>query len=353
MSQTQQTETITQRFETLRLKVQDNGKSQLQKPLPYHGSLDKNAFTELTPAIGRQYGPDVQLRDYLNADEQSLRDLAHVVSNRGVIFLKNQTITGEEMQIFLKRFHQVAGAPPSSTLHIHPSINVNGGSDEGIKIQKISSEAQMKAGGRFWRGDKRAFWASEGWHSDVSWEKAPADYSMLKLVTLPDVGGDTMFASGVEIYNRLSPSFAAYLETLEAVHSGEVFIEEVNRNGGKLYQGERGSPFNQNQDLLAVHPVVRTNPATGKKAVFVNRAFTKSIVGLTPFESKNILDFLFDLLNNNHDLQARVRWELHDLAFWDNRGVLHNASYDFTGPRLGERACSVGEVPFFDPKYGQ
>lgn len=83
------------------------------------------------------------------------------------------------------------------------------------------------------------------------------------------------------VYERLSPSFAAYLETLQAVHSGETFIEEVKRNGGGLWQGERGSPFNKNQDLVAVHPVVRTNPVTGKKAVFVNKGFTKSIVGLT------------------------------------------------------------------------
>lgn len=74
----------------------------------------------------------------------------------------------------------------------------------------------------------------------VSWEKAPADYSMLKLVKLPKAGGDTMFASGEAIYERLSPSFAAYLETLEAVHAGSAFLEEVERNGGKLYQGERG-----------------------------------------------------------------------------------------------------------------
>jgi hypothetical protein len=71
--------------------------------------------------------------------------------------------------------------------------------------------------------------------------------------------GDTMFASGEELYNRLSPSFAAYLETLEAVHSGETFILEVQRNGGGLWEGERGSPFNKNQDLTAVHPIVRTS----------------------------------------------------------------------------------------------
>jgi len=345
--------TVTERYHTLRLTVSDGGRTRLRAPIVNGGRLDHFSSFELTPAIGREYTPDLQLQDLIEADDDTLRDFAHIISSRGVLFLKDQKITAEEMQNFLKRFHTVAGAPLSSGLHVHPSINVNGGNDEGLKIQKISSEAQKKAGGKFWRGDQRAFWASGGWHSDVSWEKAPADYSILKLVTLPEVGGDTMFASGEALYDRLSPSFAAYLETLEAVHSGETFIEEVQRNGGKLWEGERGSPFNRNLDLTAVHPVVRTNPVTGNKAIFVNRNFTKRIVGVTPFESNAILDFLFQLLLNNHDLQTRVRWSRNDLAIWDNRSVYHSASFDFAGERLGERACSVGEVPFFDPKYGQ
>lgn len=78
MSQTQQIDTLTESFDTLRLKVPDQGRSKLQKPLTYHGTFDKYSHIELTPAIGRQYGADVQLRDYLDADEQTLQDLAHV-----------------------------------------------------------------------------------------------------------------------------------------------------------------------------------------------------------------------------------------------------------------------------------
>jgi hypothetical protein len=100
------------------------------------------------------------------ADSPANDFMCCTVSSRGVLFLKAQKISAEEMQNFLKRFHTVAGAPKSSGLHIHPSINVNGGSSEGIKIQKISSEAQKKAGGNFWRADGRKFWASEGWHSE-------------------------------------------------------------------------------------------------------------------------------------------------------------------------------------------
>lgn len=89
------------------------------------------------------------------------------------------------------------------------------------------------------------------------------------------------------------------------------------------------SPFNRNLDLTAVHPVVRTNPVTGKKAIFVNRSFTKHIVGVTPFESELILNFLYSILVNNHDVQARVRWEQNDLAIWDNRNTYHSATFDF------------------------
>lgn len=72
------------------------------------------------------------------------------------------------MQTFMERFHQAAGAPKSSGLHIHPSINVQGGDSAGRRYQSISSEAQKKAGGIFWRNDQRRHWASEGWHSEYA-----------------------------------------------------------------------------------------------------------------------------------------------------------------------------------------
>lgn len=79
--------------------------------------------------------------------------------------MKNQSIQSKDMHVFIRRFSKAAGAPASSGLHIHPS-QVNGGSSEGLNVQRISSEAQMKAGGAFWRGDKREFWGSHGWHSE-------------------------------------------------------------------------------------------------------------------------------------------------------------------------------------------
>lgn len=112
----------------------------------------------------------------------------------------------------------------------------------------------------------------------------------------------------------------------------------------------RGAPGNIGQSLEAIHPVVRTHPITGWKGLFVNRNFTKHIVELTPGESANLLNFLFDHVSSNHDLQVRFRWEKDSLAIWDNRCTFHAATADLDdGHRQGTRSISLGERPYLDP----
>ncbi|KAA8894035.1 hypothetical protein FN846DRAFT_456536, partial [Sphaerosporella brunnea] len=169
-------------------------------------------------------------------------------------------------------------------------------------------------------------------------------------------GGDTLWASGYEAYDRLSPSLRAYLETLSAVHNADRFKEIAAQRGDNL-RLNRGSPENNDTSLTTVHPVIRTNPVTGWKSLFVNRGFTKRILGVTLDESRVLLDYLFRLVHDNHDLQVRFRWERYaqgeggDVALWDNRSVFHTATDDYIetkGVRLGDRAVSLGERPFLD-----
>ena len=159
-----------------------------------------------------------------------------------------------------------------------------------------------------------------------------------------------MWASGYETYDRLSPSFAKSLETLEAVNEARFFQAVADSLGNKLREGIRGSPGNIGSHLEAVHPVIRTNPVTGWKAVFVNPNFTKRILGVTRDESDIILKHLFDLVQLNHDLQVRFKWEKNSLAIWDNRSNFHTATFDYgKHRRVGDRVVSLGEKPYFDP----
>ena len=123
----------------------------------------------------------------------------------------------------------------------------------------ISSEKQKKGGGLTHQLSDTSRYASVGWHSDITFEPVPSDYAMLKIHTLPPTGGDTLWASGYELYDRLSPVMASFLEGLTATHDAKFFLDEAARLGNPLRTGIRGSPLNQGADLQAVHPIIRTN----------------------------------------------------------------------------------------------
>jgi len=172
---------------------------------------------------------------------------------------------------------------------------------------------------------------------------------MLKMHTLPPVGGDTLWASGYEAYDKLSPAYKRFLEGLTALHDGN-FFHETARARGLPIQDLRGSPSNIGDDLRAVHPLVRTHPITGFNALYVNRSFTTRILELAKEESDHQLEYLFRHIAENHDLQVRYRWDKNDVAIWDNRSVFHTATNDYHGDRQGNRVVGVGERPFFNKK---
>ncbi|EEB96797.1 hypothetical protein MPER_04001, partial [Moniliophthora perniciosa FA553] len=156
------------------------------------------------------------------------------------------------------------------------------------------------------------------------------------------------WASGYEAYDRLSPAFQRFLEGLTAVHNADFFNVYAQTHGLKI-QDPRGSPENTGSNLTAVHPVIRTNPVTGFKSLFVNKTFTKRILELTPDESDDVLDYLAKHISENHDLQVRFKWQKNDVAIWDNRVTFHTATNDYEGHRQGNRVVSIGEKPYFDP----
>lgn len=139
-----------------------------------------------------------------------------------------------------------------------------------------------------------------------------------------------------------------FLEGLTATHDAQFFLDEARRLGQPLRSCFRGSPLNHGSALQATHPVIRTNPVTGWKSVFVNKGFTKRINGVTKDESDVLLPYLTNLVTQNHDAQVRFHWKKNDLAIWDNRSTWHCATYDYEASRAGDRVCSLGEAPYLD-----
>ncbi|EED82716.1 predicted protein [Postia placenta Mad-698-R] len=321
------------------------------EPLNPTGALDKYDFVDVTPVIGREY-PNVQLTDLLNAEnaDELIRELAITVSQRNVVFFRNQNIDIEQQKKACplgNKLGILSGRPKESGLHIHPTVTTQAKVDSGPEIHVITSAKNKRL--EHQNDFDVSQLASREWHSDITFEPVPSDFAILKIHTLPETGGDTVWASGYEAYDRLSPALAKHLEGLTAIHEASKFKRYVESHGKTLYDGERGNPENVGADLRAVHPVIRTNPITGWKALFVNKNFTRRILELTKDESDATLDYLFKLVNDNHDLQVRFKWNKNDVAIWANSATFHNVTRDYDDLREGDRVVSLGERPYYDP----
>jgi len=153
-------------------------------------------------------------------------------------------------------------------------------------------------------------------------ENVPSDYSFLRMIKHPPTGGDTLWASGVEVYNRMSTKFQKYLQTLTITASQqENFINAEEKGGFELWTEPRGHPLNVGKNFIAKHPVVRTNPVTGLNSIYGVGLHVKQINDVTKSESDYLMKKFLDTIQQNHDLQVRFRWLPKSCAIWDNRSV--------------------------------
>ena len=179
-----------------------------------------------------------------------------------------------------------------------------------------------------------------GWHTDHSYDEIPALGSILYAREVPDVGGDTLFASMYAAYDDLSQGMQRMLENLSAVHSSKhVFGATADRS--EDLSSRIGNAVEATQD--AVHPVVINHPRSGQKALYVNPGFTVAFLDWTPEESAPLLQYLYRHAARP-EFTCRFRWEAGSLAFWDNRCTWHNAINDYHGERrLLHRITLEGE----------
>ena len=297
-------------------------------------ALDSLDHVDLTPVIGREFGSANIVDDILNASnsDELLKQLAITISRRGVVFFRKQNnLTNDKQKDFIQKLGELSGKPSSSTLHIHPVLNDSrelGGSD--AEISTISSVDHKKLFGPIQKENKRKVDAANGWHSDIQFEPVPADYTSLRLIQLPRTGGDTLWASGYEIYDRFSAPYQKFLEGLTATFTGDGFKKVVEKAGTSLHEGPRGSPDNVGTELSAVHPVVRTNPVTGWKSIFPVGPFPKRINEVSQQESDDLLRKFQETIVYNHDLQVRLKWQNENDIGKSN----HNADLSSNRPRM-------------------
>jgi alpha-ketoglutarate-dependent taurine dioxygenase len=184
------------------------------------------------------------------------------------------------------------------------------------------------------------------WHTDVTFVPRPHAGAILVADELPDHGGDTLFADLVTAYDRLAPALRDAIDQLHAVHRitplaywGEPFDTALSRD-------DAAHLLSSAVDVPAVvHPVVRVDPVTGRKALFVNRGFTSHIVGLSRIESEAMLNLLY-LHVEQPEFTLRHRWQVGDVVIWDNRVTSHYAVDDYgTAGRRMRRVTLQGETP--------
>ena len=267
------------------------------------------AVEKLTPLIGAEIG-GVDLSKPL--DTEQVEEISRALTENLVVFFRDQELTPAQHIAFGRLF---------GDLHVHPAAPHVEGTPELMIIRAD-------------RDSKRA--NGEDWHTDVSCDAEPPMGSILRITDCPAEGGDTLFASMYAAYDALSDRMKTYLDGLRAVHDGENVYRGAYTNFGVA--DKASYPRSE-------HPVIRTHPVTGRKALYVNRIFTTRILDLPREESDALLAFL--LAHAENPLwQCRFRWRRNSMAFWDNRCAQHRAMWDYwPKTRSGFRVTVKGERP--------
>lgn len=273
----------------------------------------------LTKTIGTEIR-GIKLADI---DDDVAKQIQQLVAERCVLVFRDQPMTVEEQYHVGTRLGEVTGGTGQEG-----SPGRANGPGNAIKTLHTDSNSVNTTG--------------EGWHSDRSLDQRPPALTMLRIETVPSAGGDTAFSSMYHAYESLSPPLQEFLLGLTAVFTKDRY-ERFRA------QHTRGGVFKSKSELNEVqeHPLVRTHPLTGRRALYVSEMYTERIKELGPHESDALLRFLYGHIARGVPFQLRVKWEPNTVTIWDNRCAQHYAIWDyFPETRHGYRLTTVGEKPF-------
>jgi taurine dioxygenase len=245
------------------------------------------------------------------------RDIREVFLEHLVIFFRDQTLSTPQFM----GFAQAMGEPVE-----YPFVKGLDGFPKVIEVKKLEHERNNFGG---------------IWHSDTTYLAQPPMGSMLHAQILPPYGGDTMFANQYQAYDGLSDTMKHMLEGLKGISSSAKADVSKTREDRLKTDAKDAKPT----PLESRHPIVRTHPETGRKALYVNVAHTSGIEGMPREESEPLLQFLFQH-QVKPEYTCRFQWRPGSLAFWDNRCTQHNPVNDYHGHRrIMHRITLAGDTP--------
>jgi len=277
---------------------------------------DRFAVTPLAPTIGAEIG-GVDLRD---VDDELFAEIHRALLEWKVVFFRDQALDRHQHAVFAARFGALENHPFFKHMKSTP-----GQPEDDPEVVRFAKNAATPG-------------YENVWHTDVTWSATPSMGAVLRAVELPPVGGDTLWADMGAAYDGLPEEVRERIDGLRAEHD---WIHAFGASMGPEMSERLRPDFPP-----AIHPVVRTHPETGRRTLFVNRSFTRWIVGMDRDESDLLLDTLYQQANFP-EYQCRFRWTPGAVAIWDNRATQHYAASDYHPQvRIMERVSIAGDVPF-------
>jgi taurine dioxygenase len=283
-----------------------------------------NGSAVLIKRVAGHIGAEVSNLDLSRpVSDEGVRAIRQALLQNKVLFFRGQNIDHAAQVAFTARFGQVTYAHP---LEDEP----NSDHPEILAIDRR----------RYERRDKRRYTYEARWHTDVTAVVNPPAGSILRAVTVPEIGGDTTWTNLVAAYEGLSAPLRALADTLKAEHR---FNARQRFKDGDNPYAKRVAANPQ----VSIHPVVRVHPETGERALFVSPGFTSHLLDVSQRESEALLELFFDQITKPA-YTVRLRWNPGDIAFWDNRATAHLGPQDlddFDVERVLYRTTLVGDVP--------
>src|SRR5262249_14076000 len=237
----------------------------------------------------------ISLRQAREAEAEQIRAL---LIEHLVLFFPEQGLSPDEHIAFGRLFGQ---------LEAHPNLSFDTERPEFFELHAVGGEGAV----------------ADEWHSDLTCQAQPSMIAILHMVKCPDVGGDTLWSNMYKAYEELSAPMRDFCEGLSALHDAQ----------------PHGKP-----EQMAVHPVVRVHPVTGRRSLFVNEHFTRRIVELRHEESEAVLHYLTRWVQSPR-FTVRYHWTAGTIAMWDNRCTQHHVLNDFEGERIIQRVTVMGDEP--------